>query len=654
MGRVNPRRAADTKVVRAAIHPAIGLARVGNSEKGFFIGPEVTDPAPANVGSAKDSVGALKRQAALFRAYGFNAAGEAVVELTADNADIEWTVQVANKKAAWYQFQIALDIPEASSAPASNLRNALVTDRSKIAITPEPRSITGPKKSGRKYWFDDGVFLDIPVYLGEIRTDEKGRLLFLGGRGVSASAAGKPATDFANNDGWYDDVSDGPVTALIQIAGRSIPVDPAWVIVGPPNYAPDLHGLRTMFDLLTDVYIQRGWLEFPARVSFARDILPILRRLIGLQWVNQGFAAQFGWGAPNDFLDPAYLRRLSSAGPDHAELRREIYNVFRKIDRDGMSPVPWPWVYGDAMAIPAVSVRQHSELTQTQTRLLAIWADGFFDEDFDASVQPAQALEELPLAAQPAMLDRAALTFCLADAFHPGCEMTWPVRHSSMYSAPFRIRHRRPDDPEPSPGTTLTPAAVLTIGGPLYAQAPGGISRWMAVPWQTDTASCRAGYDPQYDAHLPTFWPARVPNDVLTLEDYLTAVDPKKSVEEREAAFQRRAVWLRGLGPTATTPQYLQAINNMVADFGKLGVVEARPGVADDRTFPPVMLVESAPDFPAVEHAQGLVMPQDTDPQVERASGALADADEEKPRFVRKVRRFPRGIVPRGFGPFSS
>ena len=109
----------------------------------------------------------------------------------------------------------------------------------------------------------------------------------------------------------------------------------------------------------------------------------------------------------------------------------------------------------------------------------------------------------------------------------------------------------------------------------------------MAVPWQTDTASCRAGYDPQYDAHLPTFWPARVPNDVLTLEDYLTAVDPKNSVEQREAAFQRRAVWLRGLGPTATTPQYLQAINNMVADFGKLGVVEARSGVADDSTFPP-------------------------------------------------------------------
>ncbi len=242
MGRTKPARSADTKVVRAAIHPAIGIARVGNSEKGFFIGPEVTDPLPVTPGFAKDSTGALKREAARFRVFGYNAAGEAVVELTADNADIEWTVQVANKKAAWYQFQLAMDIPEADSAPTSNLRNAQEPDRSKLAITPKARSITGVKKSGRKYWFDDGKFLDTAVYLGEIRTDEKGRLIFLGGHGVSASAAGKPAKDFANNDGWHDDVSDGPVTAVVQLAGRPVPVEPAWVVVAPPNYAPTCTG----------------------------------------------------------------------------------------------------------------------------------------------------------------------------------------------------------------------------------------------------------------------------------------------------------------------------------------------------------------------------------------------------------------------------
>ena len=180
-------------------------------------------------------------------------------------------------------------------APTSSLRNAQEPDRSKLAITPKARSIAGAKKSGRKYCFDDGKFLDAAVYLGEIRTDEKGRLIFLGGHGVSASAAGTPAKDFANNDGWHDDVSDGPVTAVVHMGGRPIPVEPAWVLVAPPNYAPDLHGLRTMYDLLTDVYIQAGWIPSPARVSFTRDVCPILRRLARLQWVNQGFAVQFGW-----------------------------------------------------------------------------------------------------------------------------------------------------------------------------------------------------------------------------------------------------------------------------------------------------------------------------------------------------------------------
>ena len=37
--------AVDTVVVRAAIHPAIGIARIGDSPDQFFIGPEVVEPA---------------------------------------------------------------------------------------------------------------------------------------------------------------------------------------------------------------------------------------------------------------------------------------------------------------------------------------------------------------------------------------------------------------------------------------------------------------------------------------------------------------------------------------------------------------------------------------------------------------------------------
>ena len=65
-----------------------------------------------------------------------NAAGIPVAELTTENAEIRWTVHLANKKSAWYQFQIALDIPEADSAPPSWLRNMTISDRASLVIDP--------------------------------------------------------------------------------------------------------------------------------------------------------------------------------------------------------------------------------------------------------------------------------------------------------------------------------------------------------------------------------------------------------------------------------------------------------------------------------------------------------------------------------------
>jgi L-Lysine epsilon oxidase N-terminal len=65
----------DATIVRAAIYPAIGIARVGNSETAYFLAPEVADPLPEPVGFYRDPTGALKRQAVRFRIYGLNEAG---------------------------------------------------------------------------------------------------------------------------------------------------------------------------------------------------------------------------------------------------------------------------------------------------------------------------------------------------------------------------------------------------------------------------------------------------------------------------------------------------------------------------------------------------------------------------------------------------
>lgn len=617
----------DTCIVKAAIHPAIGIARVGNSEEEFFLGPEVPDPLPAAPDSYRDGTGKLKRQAARFRVYGLNAAGQAVAELNASNAEVTWTVHLANTKASWYEFQIALDIPEAPDAVPSLLRNSSVLDRATLEIDPGPRTIEGRDVHGPSHAFDSGSFAGTPVYLGELHTDGEGRLVILGGRGVAASSTGARAVTFANNEDWHDDVSDGPVTATVRFEGKTLRVDPAWVVVAPPNYAPAQKSVRTMYDLLTDVFITADSLPTPVRPSFQHDIRPILERLSQLQWVNAGFAAAFGWGAPTNLSTPEWLAKLSPNNPAGAEMRRTLANQFRDMTSEGASPVPWPWLYGDAMNIPPVdSPRQYSVLTATQLRFLQQWAGGDCLDDYDADSEPPRRIEDVAIADQPMALTRAALDFCLADAFHPGCEMTWPVRHASMYMAPYRIAHREKRWVEPSFGAELSADVLSLPDGPLAAQEPGGITRWMAVPWQCDTASCRSGYVRRYDPYLPSFWPARVPNQVLTLHDYHVVMDDQLPLGERLAAFANRAAWVRPLGSTSYTDQ----INNMARDISQVGVVVTRPGPVDDANFPPTMQVE---ELPEQVHARLRAAPE-----------VAQEAAQIDLTGIDKVRRFPRGL----------
>src|SRR5579864_695378 len=592
----------DQVIVRAGIFPGIGIARIGDSATDFFIGPEVVDPPPEQPNYYRDSAGALKRQAARFRIYGFNANRDVVRELTAQNADIKWTVHLANRKAQWYQFQAALDIPDAVNMSVP-LRNAdiLGDARASLAIDPGDRSITGSSVSGGpEHRFDTGEFKGVPVLLGEIQTDDAGRLLVLGGHGKSASPSDAPIfipsdlNSFNNANDWYDDISDGPVTASVSIGGRSVPVEAAWVVVAPPNYAPNVVGWRTMYELLVDVYVQCGWMPMPEQVSFSNDILPVLRRLSNLQWVNQGFATMFGRGCPMDFEAPEFIARLAQA-PDPAtnadpymELRQVVFNCFRPTNTSVNEPRTWPWIYGDAYgSFSPSSPGNNLPLPSVQQTLLRRWVEGEFVDDWNPSAVLPKTIDEIPLAEQPSMLTKSALHFCLADAFHPGCEMTWPMRHASLYEAPFRIR-QRPVGPESSYGPNLTQQIALAPGGPLYAQGPGDISRWMALPWQGDTAFCRSGYDPDYDPYLPTFWPARVPNQVLTQEDYEKVINTSLPREERIVAFNNRANWLRALkGGIA------EEMKQMVAHFGAMGIVEARQGLKNDPDFPETIYVET-------------------------------------------------------------
>ena len=583
-------------IVRAAIHPGIGVARLGDSPE-CYIGPEVRFPARVPANYYKDDTGRIKRQAARFRIYGYDQTGNVVAELDASNATITWTVHVANTKAAWYAFQRAMDLPDALSAPRRNA--AFVGDRrSDLSIDPGPQSVPGqPNLQGPQ--FDTGKFVETPVYLGELRTDADGRLLFLGGRGVAATPFERnPPYTYANNDGWYDDTSDGPVSATVEIDGRQIPVEPAWVVVAPPNFAPDVVSVQTMYDVLIDTY-QGLWLDPVTTPSFTQHIYPLLRQFSDLQWVNYGFHVEFGWGGPHDFLRESYLYRLATITRDPDGTRTDIYDATRRqllhLFRDpsqpeATDPSKWPQMYGDTPGLAAGPHRNLS-LTATQYGYLTAWAAGNFIDDWESVGNYPTTLDQVELADRPDALDRAALWFCLGGPFHPGAELSWPMRTQTMYCAPFRIRPRTANRPDPDYGDVLTPEVVKSDSGPLFANGPGDLTRWLAVPWQTDSVSCRSGYDKEYDPYLPTFWPARVPNHVLSDEHYLIVMDQTRTKEERLRAFDTRSVWLRFFSSVGNK-QSLE----MIQDFHKLGVIERRDG-PEDGEYPSVLYVESQVGF---------------------------------------------------------
>lgn len=647
------RTAADRKIVRAAIHPGIGVARIGNSASDYYIGPETVTPNAREVGFYRDKNGALKREGARFRVYGYNAAGEVVREIgTGAGDEIEWTVHVANRKGEWYRFIAALDIPDAKDLQTI-LRNKKVApaDRSSLVIDPGPRSISGASKRGDKAWrLDSGKFMGKAVDLGEILTDEAGRLIFLGGLGEAGSPDNSPLFDptdpdsYNNADGWYDDTSDGPVSARVRIDGAELEADSAWVIVAPPNYAPDMIAWRSMYDLQRGLFTAAGQLPLPDPVLFSRDILPVLNRMTELQWVNKGFAGLFGAGGPLDFTDPELIDRLAAvpADPDHdpwLELRRNIYNSFRLETLNAFSPGLWPWEYGDAFGSFAEdSPRNNLALPDFQAALMRQWVRGkFVDDRAGLSAIPAD-IDALPLAERPAMLDRAAMSYCIADAFHPGCEMTWPMRHATLYSAPFRIRRRPEGESERFYGAKLNQQIALGMDGPLGAQGPGTITRYMALPWQGDTATCRSGYDPNYDPYLSTFWPARVPNQVLDEADYEIAMDPKRPRAERLAAFHRRVDWeFSVLGHL----NYPEVAESMIENFDRLGIVEKRPGPKGDPDIPETVYVSKArpkkPPAKLLAMAAKEVASKDETP----ATGRLAEAgwrSEEQRRSFEFVR----------------
>ena len=422
------------------IHPALGIARVGNSPEYVIApetmagqpdpnAPEITGGLPIRAGSEQDLVtssdlrdneGGLKRHAARFRIFAYENTGAETwprgdgVEVRIGSqvgsrtvTDIIWTVHVANKKTnsfilveggptqvsdkmipceeAQASLVVAGPIDGFSGGRLPPIRNVSLTkagepqppveqrieilnDPERIAwltIDPGPRTISS--RTGATVAFDlqttpsiyDPVkrtsvpLPDYPVTfpafpdmempsgpidtLGELKIDASGRLLVLGGygRAVGWKIDGRvPVSDDVNNDQWFDDTSDGPVSAtLIFDDGTQLEAANAWVTTTDPSFAPQILNVVSAWDDIYDCWVRNLDLApqiFDRRLNaFVQDyrptfddqIAPIFRSAAQQQWVVNL--------SPHGASSHARLAAIAATDDPHESELAGIYPIFR-------------------------------------------------------------------------------------------------------------------------------------------------------------------------------------------------------------------------------------------------------------------------------------------------------------------------------------
>jgi len=469
---------------RYAIHPGIGIARVGNHPTAFFLSCEQPDGPHIEFDAMGNEVpltkyrldGMLKRQGVRFRVFEYemddndNVVGQPS-EVVDGERHVRWSVSLANRKGAArildYRGQPAWD-----SDAAAEFRNKGVVgaNRDTLVITNEFPVISGKGQTASPSKL--GQFLtEKDIFLGELQTDVQGRLIVLGGKGHCKGPTATPGGGFADNDGWHDDTCDGSVTAkIVQDGQPDIDVEgAAWVIVAPPDFAPAVGGLITMYERAFEAGVKNRVLAIPPRPSFRDHIAPLLRRASALRWV-----ADLGSSALQ--IEDSDLQKLglkNEQDPGAAKRRGDAYKWFFDV---------------------ADHISEFGQVPNIFVAFLDNWRDNDFDADF--GVPP-------PANSATALLDRASLEQAVGGGFYPGIEAGIRLTYPEIYSKrwPFRLiasgetySHRIDAENE-----TVTRQLV-----------PGHLTERMAVPWQADFLACRA------QGSASAWWPSQRPDYYTT------------------------------------------------------------------------------------------------------------------------------------------
>jgi hypothetical protein len=481
------------------IHPAVGIARVGDSDQ-YYLAPE-TDAAvhgnptghsqpPATGRLYRDNTaapGKILRQAARFRIFEFKYADAnaltpaAVTEVTSQRWDIRWTVELANKK-SFPVGQGRTDI--------NRMFDSAVTGTLGVGAT-QPVTIDRALNGANT------------VTLATLRPIDQGRLLIVPGRGatghVHPTEADARRALGPQSAGWWDDLGDGPVRAEIRPKGTTAefsPVVGAWIVLAAPAYSGPVRHVITLYDVLFDIYWSGKGLASVTRrglstktFSFRRDVYPPLRRASLSSWVSNNAMVFHGPGRVADFTDKDRLTLLGKTKSTAAtEARKRIFERLRSrtTPRPLNAPMGMP---PGALPLP----------TSFQYRAFQAWVDDptSFALDWNATAPATSALDV------PAELTRSHLSTAAGGGFSPGIEVgdvdpdTWTLTNAAGMNHPSWDDAFRVD-------TTKRSAGDLT--------------RRLTVPWQVDMLAMCLGAitTPRLPNGMEPMWPGARPLEVVT------------------------------------------------------------------------------------------------------------------------------------------
>ncbi|HKJ02892.1 MAG TPA: LodA/GoxA family CTQ-dependent oxidase [Longimicrobiales bacterium] len=366
--------------------------------------------------------------------------------------------------------------------------------------------------------------------LGEVTIEAgTGRLLVLGGYGRAAAmlgADGKPPAleDAIDNDGWFDDTSDGPVNAVIVFDdGSTAQVHGAWVVTTDPSYAPQTRNVVSVWDDIFDAWVRRlglmpdlytsgagGAFQPSFAPSFDDDVMPIFHGAMLQQWNTN---------LPSKGVNGHKIMGAITPATDPKRVIPDLDQLIRDPNKDQTDTgVRMPLALGDAQ-------RSFLEVTPTQHFFLKQWHEGH-----QASDPPTLGAGE--------RLDRAVLENCLGGRYSPGIDLTFIVRQPDLYvrdwqsvgCGPFRINQQPMDYTAVQAGSPFLGVGWVPLRNSPGVQ-PGDLSKFMALPWHTDYNSCATHTpdpNPRGNNTLYWSWPAQRPVHVYPAEYCTYDAESKK------------------------------------------------------------------------------------------------------------------------------